>query len=99
MPVARAKGELPASISCSTAPRAKTSERASLGSPRTCSGDMYPTVPITEPGSVCTVIVSLAAAVRGIRILAKPKSRILMRPSAVSNTLSGFRSRCVIPAA
>ena len=50
--VAPWKARLPDSISYTMAPRAKMSERASTACPRTCSGDMYPAVPITRPGSV-----------------------------------------------
>ena len=40
------------SISCSITPKLKMSLRWSASSPRTCSGDMYPTVPITTPACV-----------------------------------------------
>jgi hypothetical protein len=40
----------PDSISYSTAPAAKMSERASARCPCACSGDMYPAVPISRPG-------------------------------------------------
>ena len=50
--VPRSNARRPVSISCRMQPSAKTSERCSLRSPRTCSGAMYPTVPSTTPGSV-----------------------------------------------
>ena len=40
-------GRLPVSISKITTPRLQTSVRGSTGSPRSCSGDMYPGVPTT----------------------------------------------------
>ena len=43
---------LPEIISQRIAPKLNRSERASSGYPRTCSGDMYPTVPNTVPGVV-----------------------------------------------
>jgi hypothetical protein len=46
------KACFPVRISKRTAPREKMSERASAGSPRTCSGDMYPIVPRRVPGFV-----------------------------------------------
>ena len=39
----------PVAISYSTSPNENTSVRASSGSPRACSGDMYEAVPITMP--------------------------------------------------
>ena len=39
----------------STQPKEKTSLRASAGWPRTCSGDMYATVPSSVPGCVSSV--------------------------------------------
>ena len=50
--VSRRNARRPESISKITAPRAKTSDRASAFSPCTCSGDMYPTVPSGLPGLV-----------------------------------------------
>ena len=60
--VARAKGNLPVSISWRMTPSEKMSERASAGAPVTCSGDMYPTVPITMPGWVMVMVPSAGAA-------------------------------------
>ena len=48
----RRNGGCPVTISYSTTPSEKMSVRASSGSPRTCSGDMYATVPMTIPGCV-----------------------------------------------
>ena len=66
---------------------------------------MYPTVPITIPGSVAGTSVgpSLSAPLAplpdcGCASFAKPKSRILTSPSSPTITFSGFRSRCTIPA-
>src|SRR5215218_6604375 len=42
----------PATISYSTTPRLQTSVRASTGSPRACSGDIYATVPIATDHDV-----------------------------------------------
>ncbi len=91
----------PASISYSMHPRAKMSLRGSADSPRTCSGDMYPTVPSTVPGSVWTVTVVSPPRPSAITRaeVARPKSRILICPSRVMKTLPGFRSRWTIPLA
>lgn len=45
----RSKGVLRVSISNSTTPREKMSERPSSGCPSTCSGDMYLGEPSTMP--------------------------------------------------
>jgi len=42
--VPRSYGAAPVTISCSTAPKAKTPERASAVLPRSCSRDMYETI-------------------------------------------------------
>jgi len=71
------------------------SVRASMASPRACSGDMYFTVPTTAPAADVSVVrVGSASliAVRG-RIFASPKSRILTRPSGRTITFSGLTSR------
>ena len=69
--------------------------------PLTCSGDMYPTVPSRVPAAVIAEAVSTAdRAVSGSRTgrsFARPKSRIFTRPSSVTKTFSGFRSRWTIP--
>jgi hypothetical protein len=60
---------------------------------------MYPTVPITTPGSDSATRVTVgsapAAAARdtGRVSFASPKSTIFARPSDLTITFSGFRSR------
>ena len=68
-------------------------------SPRTCSGDMYLTVPITVPGSVCSRPSAGASPRRcaGPVLFARPKSSTFTRPSPVTKMFSGFRSRWTIP--
>src|SRR2546430_5534384 len=79
-------------------PNEKMSERWSTSFPRTCSGDMYPTVPITVPDSVPRATVGSEPEVSFVSvILARPKSKIFTRPWLVRNMFSGFRSRCTIP--
>ena len=76
------------------------SVRASTGCARTCSGDMYPTVPSTMPAPVPAVTVACwpSGALSSGRVsFARPKSRIFTRPSVVTNRFSGFRSRCTMP--
>ncbi len=91
----------PVNISESTHPNAKRSLCGPAVSPRTCSGDMYPTVPSTVPGRVGSGVVGADVgsfseeSSRTHR--ASPKSRILTRFSTVTKTLSGFRSRWTIP--
>ena len=78
--------------------RGPTAGRRAL--PFTCSGDMYPSVPITTPGSVPAAVgrfVCWPPAVSFCVSFARPKSRILTRPSLVRNRFSGFRSRWMIP--
>ena len=88
----------PESISCSTQPSAKMSDRASGTSPCTCSGDMYPRVPRIDPGSVGYERVTASALPSSADVcLARPKSRILMRSSAVTKMFSGLRSRWTTP--
>ena len=55
--VARRNGLRPVSISEMTIPTAKMSDRVSVASPRTCSGDMYGVVPTTVPASVSRLCV------------------------------------------
>ncbi len=62
--------------------------RASAGRPATCSGERYPTVPSTTPGSV-----SASPAVDW----AMPKSVTFTSAVGVTSTLLGFTSRCTIP--
>ena len=79
------------------APSAKMSLRASAGLAFTCSGDMYPSVPMTTPGSVAVGKFVASAVPSACVSLARPKSRILTRPSLVTKTFSGFRSRWTMP--
>jgi hypothetical protein len=73
------------------------SDRTSTAEACTCSGDMYATVPITVPGLVAPGdALRPSSAPAGIRF-ARPKSRIFTRPSAVTKTFSGLRSRWTIP--
>ena len=73
------------------------SDRWSAGLPFTCSGDMYPSVPITTPGSVAAGAVGrfvcCAPSFSFCVSFARPKSRIFTRPSFVRNRFSGFKSR------
>jgi hypothetical protein len=87
------KGALPASISCSVAPTAHRSVRASTGSPRSCSGARYPTVPTST-----ALLVRLdSPSGAPVMIFARPKSSSFTCPSAVTITLAGFTSRWTIP--
>ena len=52
----------PVAISYSTAPKLNRSVRASSPSPRTCSGDMYATVPSAVPGLVSSGAASVGSA-------------------------------------
>ena len=67
------------------------SERESVGLPRTCSGDMYPAVPITVPASVptCCVGASPERSASGRVSLARPKSRIFI--ASVAGNENVFR--------
>ena len=90
----------PESISYRIAPKEKRSERWSADLPFTCSGDMYPSVPMTTPGSVPAAVgrfVCWPPAVSFCVSFARPKSRIFTRPSFVRNRFSGFRSLWMIP--
>ena len=76
-------GLWPVTISYSTEPKLKMSDRASSGRPSACSGDMYATVPSTVPSSVLGGAVMVAAsceASAGSSSFARPKSRSLRRP-------------------
>jgi hypothetical protein len=90
---------LPVTISYSTAPSAKMSQRASASLPSSCSGAMYWKVPTTMPAmvsgcwGVATVCVSPELAEpAGVTGFARPKS-ISLAPLFVSMMLPGFRSR------
>ena len=82
-------GSWPVSAWYSIAPREKMSARGPSSSPRTCSGDMYSTVPTSMP---CWVIVGSPLA------RAMPKSSSLIVPSCSTITLAGLRSRWIRPA-
>ena len=75
--------------------------RVSSGVARTCSGDMYETVPTVVPASVSSASVvrvacsaPIAAGAGGV--LASPKSRIF-GPRAVRKMFAGLMSRCTMP--
>ena len=85
--VAPSCGSLPLAISNIVQPTAKRSARASIGSPATCSGDMYASVPMVTPSAVC-IVRDLPSCIR-----AMPKSSTLRRPSGSTKRLSGLMSR------
>ena len=78
----------PVTISNSTAPREKRSERASTGRPQACSGDMYWSFPLRAPIWVCPTLETA---------LAMPKSHSLTSPSPVRRTFCGETSRWTSP--
>ena len=87
---------LPETISYKIAPKLKRSDRLSAACPLTCSGDIYPTVPITMPAAVGVGLVSVAVSPTtpaGGSCFANPKSRIFTRWSRVMKMFSGFKSR------
>ena len=73
------------SISARTMPSVKMSLRASSSRPTTCSGDMYPSLPLSCPASVRR---SISAA------RAMPKSVSFTAPVRSMSTLPGDTSRC-----
>ena len=75
------------------------SDRISTSCPRTCSGDMYATVPCTVLASVSAALVSVYAPPASASRLARPKSSTFACPPVVSMMFDGFRSRCTICAA
>ena len=87
----------PDSISNNNTPTAKMSERWSIVWPRTCSGDMYPTVPRTTPGSVAVNRLNSPVPSGDSVSFASPKSRIFARSSVVTKMFAGFKSRWRIP--
>jgi hypothetical protein len=101
------KARVPERSSWSTTPRLNRSDRASSGSPRTCSGDMYPGVPSTAPVRVAppvgVTVASISprgpASAAASASLAMPKSRSFTCRSGPTNTLSGFTSRWMTPRA
>ena len=91
-----------------TARRRRKTDRscASNVSPRTCSGDMYATVPSALPGLVrcgssCVGPSHRAHRTRGFQAdcFASPKSNTLAWPRSVTKILAGLISRCTIPRA
>ncbi len=71
----------------SITPKLYQSEAKVSGSPAACSGDMYGAVPASESDS--SMLPSAET---------RPKSRITRRPSGVTRTLEGLRSRWSLPA-
>ena len=74
----------PVHNSYKTTPAAKMSLRPSSGSPRTCSGLMYPNFPLRMPA--CVLVILLAA-------LAMPKSINFTSPSYERMMFCGLTSR------
>src|SRR5260370_19930305 len=91
-------GKVPVAISYNTAPNENRSVRPSSSLARTCSGDIYATVPSVEPGLVrcCSSTVSVMVLTGAIVLdellafdtLASPKSRILAWPRLVTKMLA-----------
>ena len=105
---------VPRSISYSTAPNAKKSERASASLPSICSGDMYWIVPIIVPAVVSGETgLGLAqgpaagkrrrradpSAAAGTPRISPGRKSISFAPAFVSMMFPGFRSRCTMPLA
>ena len=88
--VGPSNGGIPSTAVYKVAPSAHMSAAASTLLPSSCSGAMYCGVPTMFPGLVSFVVASM--------IRAMPKS-VTMARRPDSSTLSGFRSRCTIPAA
>ena len=92
---------LPVSNSYSRQPNAQTSVRLSIVSPRACSGLMYGGVPRTCPARVSAGVAVFCSDNRRRSslpqiALASPKSSTFTRPSGVTFTFAGFRSRWTI---
>ena len=69
------------------------------GSPGPARGTCSPPCPRCRPGVGAHVaVVTPASRRRAASRLARPKSTIFTKPSRVTMTLAGFRSRCTIPA-
>ena len=87
----------PVTISYNIAPNENRSDRASTGSPRACSGDMYGAVPRIAPG--VEVVTDGASATEPAlpssrsTPFANPKSSSFTNPVAVTLMLAGFKSR------
>lgn len=76
------------SVSNSSEPSEKMSERASTGRPQACSGLMYWSLPLSAPICVFEALVTA---------LTMPKSHSLMSPSKLIRTFWGETSRCTRP--
>ena len=92
----------PVSSSYSTTPNDQISERLSTGTPRACSGLMYPAVPSRTPSRVgdnvaVGELTRSSPAANGSAAFAKPKSSTFTRPAGVTIMFDGFRSRWMIP--
>src|SRR5437868_5830554 len=74
-------GRDPVHISYNTAPNENRSVRASSSFPRTCSGDIYATVPIVEPGLVRCSSESMVGALMPMF----PVFRVYFRQPEVQN--------------
>jgi hypothetical protein len=83
----------PVVVEVSTDDRAKPSThlRDGVVLPKACSGDRYGTVPTINPSRVR--IDDVSATSLGFVGLARPKSRILTRPSGITIRFCGLRSR------
>ena len=91
-----AKGCARDSVSNNTMPKLKMSERASTGSPRVCSGDMYAVVPGTSPGTVSADAVFRSVPANA-EVFAMPKSSTFAWFERVSMMFCGLMSRWTIP--
>lgn len=94
----------PVAISYSTRPNENKSVRPSNFSPRTCSGDMYATVPSAVPGLVRFASASIvsppmltASLVSAGISFARPKSSTFAWPRSVMKIFAGLMSRCTMP--
>ena len=92
-------GRRPVTASAAITPSAKMSLRSSMCPAVSCSGAIYPAVPITTPGWVRPAGSWSSSVVS----FASPKSSTFTTPApavgVVTRTLSGLRSRCTIPCA
>ena len=101
-PVSPMKAGLPTRISNRIVPSAQTSEPSDAPSPRACSGLMVAGVPMMAPGWVVRALPlegsrgvqrSLASLVGQ----ASPQSATWVSPNSPTSTLSGLRSRWMMP--
>ena len=81
-------GVCPVMASNNMTPTMYQSLASDVPSPDACSGDMYAGVPWTVTDCVSS----------GRDSCARPKSRMTTRPSCVTSTFDGLRSRCSMPA-